>query len=220
MNLAIRTGHGRPREEIPRRVITEDEWMTGSWRTATGDTAHAGDNVGPSDAFSDPAADADTQKLVAIRNDYQWTPATRRAFLEELASTGSIHSASRHVGKSRRSAYNLRFREDGAAFRIGWDAAVLVAQAAVHDALMDRVLHGQEEEVYATPHGGARRRRYDNRLGYRLLERLDRVVATQEARGSHAERVQMAVQDFAAFLDLIDPQNADADQLAPSNVPE
>ena len=61
--------------------------------------------------------------------DYHWSPANQRAFLEALAETGSIDLACKEAGMSRRAAYNLRGRRDGAAFKIGWDAAVLQANA-------------------------------------------------------------------------------------------
>ena len=152
-----------------------------------------------------PAAAAHSPEPAGhLRADYHWSPACRRAFLEELACTGSVLAATRAVGKSRRAAYLLRCRRDGEAFRIGWDAAVLLAQAAVADALMDRALHGYTEIITPTGDGGATRERLDNRLSFRLLGRLDRMVDAQPASGSYAQQVQLAAQDFEAFLDLID----------------
>ena len=57
-----------------------------------------------------------------------WTPARQRRFLETLAATGVIMLACESVRITARSAYNLRIRHDGAAFRLGWDAAILIAR--------------------------------------------------------------------------------------------
>jgi hypothetical protein len=81
-----------------------------------------------SDTTSDTTAAAD---IITARNDYRWTPACQRAFLEELACSGSVRAACAHVAKSPRAAYGLRFRRDGAALALGWDAAILIARAVV-----------------------------------------------------------------------------------------
>lgn len=57
--------------------------------------------------------------VVANRNHYRWTCACQRAFLEELACTGSVMSAAKIVRISTRSADNLKYRRDEAAFRLG-----------------------------------------------------------------------------------------------------
>lgn len=54
-----------------------------------------------------------------------WSPARQRRFLEILAATGVIMLACEGVRITARSAYTLRIRHDGAAFRLGWDAAIL-----------------------------------------------------------------------------------------------
>jgi hypothetical protein len=142
--------------------------------------------------------------MVAIRNDYRWTPACQRTFLEELACTGSVLSATKHVAKSPRSAYGLRYRRDGAAFRLAWDAAILIARATLADMLMDRAIHGYEEMTVKQDDGSTLRGKYDNRLGQGLLSRLDRMAEAQAAAHSVAAQVQLVVQDFESFLDLVE----------------
>lgn len=66
---------------------------------------------------------------------YHWTPANQRGLLECLEETGSIAQACAAVSMSRRSADNLRFRKDGAAFRLGWEAAILMARARTASAI-------------------------------------------------------------------------------------
>jgi hypothetical protein len=142
--------------------------------------------------------------MVSIRNDYRWTPACQRAFLGELACTGSVISSAQHVGKSPKSAYGLRFRRDGAAFHLGWQAAVLVARAMLADMLMDRAIHGYEETTVKQDDGSTLRSKHDNRLSKGMLDRLDRMADAQCERGSFSAQVQLISQDFDSFLDLIE----------------
>lgn len=142
--------------------------------------------------------------LPAIRNDYRWTPACQRAFLEELACTGSVTGAARQVGKSPRSAYDLRFRRDGAAFSLGWEAAMLIARAALADMLMDRAVNGYEEVFTRQEDGTITRGKQDNRLSMALLTRLDRIAEARPDRGSPAAHVALVCQNFEDFLDLVE----------------
>jgi hypothetical protein len=156
---------------------------------------------------SDSASDLGTNQthtLTAIRNDYRWTPACQRAFLEELACSGSVTQACMYVGKSPRSAYDLRFRRDGAALALGWDGAILMARIVVADQLMDRALSGYEEVSVKQDDGSRVRHKQDNRLGQNLLARLDRMADAQAVAGSRQAQVQLVLQDFEAYLDLIE----------------
>lgn len=133
-------------------------------------------------------------------SDYHWTGTARRQFLEALAETGSVSLAANSVSKSRRAAYNLRFRAEGAAFRLAWDAAILIARAVVEDVLMERVLHGQRLERTRSEDGTLiTTTRYDTRLSMALLARLDRMTG---AEGDAA--AQAVAGDFAAYLDLVE----------------
>lgn len=154
---------------------------------------------GARDAVED--ADDTAQKT---RNAYHWTPACQRLFLEALACTGSVMKSAKEAGKSPRAAYNLRFRREGIAFRLGWDAAVLVSREVVSSTLMDRALHGYEETTLKQDDGSTLRGKYDNRLSIGLLSRLDRMAQSQATEHSRDAQVQMVVQDFEAFLDLIE----------------
>lgn len=151
----------------------------------------------------DSEADHDAA-MTDIRNDYRWTPACQRAFLEALAFGGSVMRAAKEVSKSPRSAYDLRFRRDGTAFRLGWDAAILVSRDAVHDMLMDRAINGYEEVTSKLDESTTMRGKFDNRLGMNLLSRLDRIAEAQALQGSRNAQVQLVCQDFESFLDLIE----------------
>src|SRR3546814_1439257 len=69
------------------------------------------------------------------------------------------------------SAYALRIRRDGAAFRLGWDAAILIARARLADDLLARALTGHEEVIRKDMDAGEiTRHRHDNRLAMRSEE--------------------------------------------------
>lgn len=136
-----------------------------------------------------------------------WSPALQRNFLELLAEGGVVRAAAAACGMSARAAYALRLSPRGAAFRIGWDAALLVARARLADALMERAIEGQADII--TREGDvATRHRHDNRLGLAMLARLDRLAECDQPAGSDAALARIVAQDFAAFLDLVDPAPA------------
>jgi hypothetical protein len=139
-----------------------------------------------------------------------WSPARQRLFLETLAATGIIRSACDAAQISTRAAYALRIRRDGAAFRLGWDAAILIARARLADELLARALTGHEEVIHRDE-DTITRRRHDNRLAMSMLSRLDRMADTPP-EGSDAALARVVAQDFAAYLDLICPEERIADQ--------
>ncbi|MEK7343907.1 MAG: hypothetical protein AABZ73_08805 [Pseudomonadota bacterium] len=137
-----------------------------------------------------------------------WSPARQRRFLETLAATGVVRLACESVRITARSAYALRIRRDGAAFRLGWDAAILIARARLADDLLARAITGctdtiqrDEENFQVTRH------RHDNRLAMSMLSRLDR-MADNPPEGSDAALARVVAQDFVAFLDLICDEEA------------
>jgi hypothetical protein len=155
----------------------------------------------PDDDLSDPARKK-------WETDYHWTPASQRAFLEALATTGSVTRAAKEVYKSPRAAYGLKFRRHGFAFRVAWDASLLVARDVLADMLMDRAVNGFEEVTYKDDEGARVRGRFDNGLSSRVLGRLDDMVARQSCgdamAGAYQAKVHLAVSDYEAFLDLIE----------------
>lgn len=146
-----------------------------------------------------------------------WSPARQRRFLEVLASSGVIMLACEAVRITARSAYALRTRHDGAAFRLGWDAAILIARARLATDLLSRAIMGNEETIRKDPDNyEITRHRHDNRLAMSMLARLDR-MADSPAEGSDAALARVVAQDFAAYLDMLCPQDvaqAELDGLA------
>ena len=154
----------------------------------------------------------------AIRAD-GWTPARQRRFLETLAATGVIMLACESVRITTRSAYNLRIRHDGAAFRLGWDAAILIARDRLATDLLSRAICGQEEVIRRDPDNHEiRRHRHDNRLAMSMLARLDR-MADAPAEGSDAALARIVAQDFVAYLDMICPEEAVREEVARDGLP-
>ena len=150
-----------------------------------------------------------------------WSPARQRLFLETLAATGIITAACAAAQISTRAAYTLRIRRDGAAFRLGWDAAILIARARLADDLLARALTGHEEVIRKDMEAGEiTRHRHDNRLAMSMLSRLDRMADSPPA-GSDAALARVVAQDFAAYLDMLCPEEqtrtdqARADRPAP-----
>ncbi|MFZ2998259.1 hypothetical protein [Sphingobium sp.] len=106
-----------------------------------------------------------------------WSPALQRTFLETLAATGVVTQACEAVGLTPRSAYNLRIHRDGAAFRLGWDAAILIARARLADDLLARALTGCTDTIRKDEDNfEVTRHRHDNRLAMSMLARLDRMA--------------------------------------------
>lgn len=112
--------------------------------------------------------------LPAPAKEPRWTRARMADFLAELATSHSVAAAARAVGLSRQSAYRLRARLRGEAFDAAWEAAVQQGYDALHEAALERALHGVEMPVY---HRGAlvgARRQFDERLTMFLLSDRNR----------------------------------------------
>jgi len=150
---------------------------------------------------------------------YHWTPKLQRAFLESLATTGSVKIASASVGMSPRATYDLKHKPQGAAFKLGWAAAVLIARGRLADELLDRAIWGHDEMTTVMREEDrslTKRRRIESRLGLAMLARLDRMVETRAQAGEEM-LAQIIAGDWPGFLSLFDaaeaamPDGADAD---------
>src|SRR3546814_8595145 len=109
---------------------------------------------------------------------YHWTPALQRDFLSHLAVTGSVKIAATRVSMSPSAAYQLRHKPQGAAFRLGWAAAVRIARERLAAELPDRAIWGIEESYERGPATRAgyhyhNRPRHDPRLGLALHARSE-----------------------------------------------
>ncbi len=141
---------------------------------------------------------------------YHWTPKLQRAFLESLATTGSVKIASASVGMSPRATYDLRHKPQGAAFKLGWAAAVLIARGRLADELLDRAIWGHDEMTTVMREEDRslyKRRRIESRLGLAMLARLDRMVETRAQAGEEM-LAQIIAGDWPGFLSLFDAAEA------------
>ena len=139
---------------------------------------------------------------------YHWTPGLQQRFLDRLATSGSVRIAASHVSMSPSAAYQLRRRPEGAAFSLGWAAALLIARDRLADELLDRALYGIEESTerlseVETHRAFTKRRRQDPRLGLAMLARLDRAVDTR-AHAGEAMLAQIIAGDWSGFLSLFE----------------
>jgi len=129
------------------------------------------------------------------------------AFLEALATTGSVRAAARRARVSHQTCY--RARRASAAFGRAWDAALVVARGAAEAKLADYAMNGVEEEVWYHGEHRGERRRFSDRLLLAHLGRLDRM------RGD--ERIEALAEDFDGMIlrlrrgEPIEPEPADPD---------
>lgn len=127
--------------------------------------------LGPGDLALDP---------VPLRpRDDGWTPARQRAFLEALASCGSVAAAARRVGMSRESAYALRRRADARGFAQAWDAARLLAAEHLVDLAWDRATQGEVRPLVYHGEVVGEVRHYDNRLLLGLIAQNRKALVEQ-----------------------------------------
>lgn len=131
-----------------------------------------------------------------------WTAEKQKRFLVALSRGHNISQACAIVDMSRQSAYALRTSAKGAAFRLGWDAAVLRARDVLADELMDRAFNGVRESVTADNGAITIRHRHDNQLAFKMLARLDKRADTA-CTDANAAAVRLAAADFEQLLDLV-----------------
>ena len=145
--------------------------------------------------------------------DYHWSPANQREFLEELAISGVAKQAAHAVSMSKHSAYRLRHRRDGLAFRIGWEAAIMIARGRLIDDLMERALEGYTEIATRSEDGREITRfKYDTRSAMAMVHRFDKRIdgPCEALPASELVFARIASQDFEAYLDLVETGGAAA----------
>lgn len=137
--------------------------------------------------FALPAPHPSTD-LPDIDPDDRWSKPKMAEFLRMLAAHQSVSAAARAVGMSRQSAYKLRNRLKGEPFDIAWEAAFQHGYDALHQAALERALHGVEVPVFHKGELVGTRRHFDERLTVFLLARRNAVGAQRLSRyGAAAE---------------------------------
>jgi hypothetical protein len=148
--------------------------------------------------------------FIPAPGSYHWTPRLQREFLEAFATNGSVKISAAKVSMSPGAVYQLKQRPEGAAFRLGCAAALLIARGRLVDELLDRAIWGHDEmtTVYREEDRSLyKRRRIDSRLGLAMLARLDRMVETR-ARAGEEMLAQVIAGDWPGFLSLFDAAEA------------
>ena len=149
--------------------------------------------------MSNPALDPATHPIILhtdLHAEDERAPQTQFvverqvAFLEALATTGSVRAAARRARVSHQTCY--RARRASAGFGRAWDAALVVARGAAEAKLADYAMNGVEEEVWYHGDLVGSRKRVSDRLLLAHLGRLDRM------RGD--ERIERLAENFDAMV--------------------
>ncbi|MCW1430337.1 hypothetical protein [Novosphingobium sp. JCM 18896] len=151
----------------------------------------------------------------------RWCKARMADFLRALAGTHNVAEAARVVGMSRQSAYRLRARLKGQPFDIAWETAFQHSYDALHQAALERALHGVEVPVFHKGEQVGTYRRYDERLTCFLLARrnslgaqvLGRYTAAAEFWSERWDRLLEQVEHGPAVWPQADGTPHDADSL-------
>lgn len=77
-----------------------------------------------------------------------WTAERQRAFITNLAITGSVQDSAFAVGLSPRSAYHLRGKPGAEAFSSACDAALEQAGGRLLGIAFDRAIHGAQRRLW------------------------------------------------------------------------
>ncbi|MEM6856878.1 MAG: hypothetical protein AAF559_03330 [Pseudomonadota bacterium] len=117
-----------------------------------------------SDPIAEQAQAGSTQPARPIIRHDGWTTQKQVAFLQTLATTGSVAQAARSVGMSRQSAYKLRARLEDAPFGASWRMATQGARSLLLEAALDRAINGVEVPHYWQGELVGTSRRFDERL--------------------------------------------------------
>jgi hypothetical protein len=117
-----------------------------------------------------PDSPALTFQPIALRPRHDgWTAGKQIAFIEALAETACVEEACRRVGMSRQSAYALRRRPCGIAFRDAWDAALDYSLHQLEQAAIGRAIHGVPRPIFYKGEQVGEYREHDERLAMFLL---------------------------------------------------
>jgi hypothetical protein len=127
-----------------------------------------------------------------------WSPVRQRRFCEVLAETGRVGLAAKAVGLSRQGAYQFRRRPDGQAFRLAWDAALILARQRLIDDAMELAFEGSHEVIIKDGEVVAERRKRDGQSVLKILSHLTSQIGQTEPHAA------LVAGDFDGFLDIID----------------
>jgi hypothetical protein len=107
-----------------------------------------------------------------------WTAERQRAFIEQLAATGSVTQAAAHVGLSVRSAYRLRGHPEAHDFDLAWRAAIRRAGSYLMGVALDRAINGTRRELWKDGKLVATQIAQSDRLLMFAIDRISAYFAT------------------------------------------
>ena len=123
----------------------------------------------------------------AYRGANGWSAEVQRAFIAALARSGVVAHAARSVGRSPRSAYQLRQKAGAdSSFARAWNVAQARACDRALDAAIDGGMQPRRVEVWYRGRHVGWRTSYDNRLAYAALRALDKREERWAAAGIDA----------------------------------
>lgn len=99
-----------------------------------------------------------------------WTPERQVAFIEALASTGSVSLAAKAVNMSAEGAYYLRRQKGAEEFARAWALALDYGGDRIEDAALDRAIHGVAVPLYHKGEQVGERRVHNERLTMWMLQ--------------------------------------------------
>ncbi|PAX06672.1 hypothetical protein [Sphingomonas lenta] len=119
-----------------------------------------------------------------------WSAEVQRAFIDALTRCGTVAAAARSVGRSARSAYQLRARAgDDSPFARAWDEAQRRGTDEALDAAMAGGMVARRTEVFHRGRHVGWRTTYDSRLAYAALRALDKRDALWARDGVDATKL-------------------------------
>jgi len=110
---------------------------------------------------------------VRARHD-GWTPARQTAFIHRLALCGSVSTAARAVGVTRKSAYRLRERPGAGSFAGAWDNALAMGQSKRVDHAIEQAIAGEIRPVFYRGRKCGEYVRYNTSLTLAVLKLMER----------------------------------------------
>jgi hypothetical protein len=133
------------------------------------------------------------------------TPDVQRAFIAQLAATGIVSQAARHVGKSMEALYKLRQRPGAEGFRAAWDAALDRGVSRLEDSALARAIEGEEKPIlHAGKVVGVERRHNEALVMFFLKNRLPHRYDQQKEVGPGHPLYEKVAAAYAAEQRRID----------------
>src|SRR3954471_16706270 len=131
----------------------------------------------PADVHRAPGSCLDFEPVALRAREDGWTPEKQRWFIEELADCGIVQEAAARVGISKRSASNLRRRDDAAGFSSAWEAAQQHGADHLRSVAYERAVTGVVKSYFYHGQKVGEDRVYDTRLLLALLARAQPIVS-------------------------------------------